>query len=223
MGSYLNPGKSSFEMALNSQIFVDKSGMIDRTNRLIKTMQRFICVSRPRRFGKSMALDMLAAYYGRETDSSSLFDDLQISKKESYLKNLDQYDVIKINIQEFLSATHTVDDMIKMISRYLIFDLTEQFHEVRYRDENNLVQVMKDIFSQTGRSFATRDNVLTLLIHLGYLTYNSERHMASISNREVSQECMNAISTMNWHDVISSVNDSRKLLEAMWNIEKITK
>lgn len=116
MGSYLNPGKSSFEMALNSQIFVDKSGMIDRTNRLIKTMQRFICVSRPRRFGKSMALDMLAAYYGRETDSRSLFDDLQISKKENYLKNLNQYDVIKINVQEFLSATHTVDDMIKMIS-----------------------------------------------------------------------------------------------------------
>lgn len=116
VGSYLNPGKSSFEMALNSQIFVDKSGMIDRTNRLIKTMQRFICVSRPRRFGKSMALDMLAAYYGRETDSRSLFDDLQISKKENYLKNLNQYDVIKINVQEFLSATHTVDDMIKMIS-----------------------------------------------------------------------------------------------------------
>ena len=116
VGSYLNPGKSSFEMALNSQIFVDKSGMIDRTNRLIKTMQRFICVSRPRRFGKSMALDMLAAYYGRETDSHSLFDDLQISKKENYLKNLNQYDVIKINVQEFLSATHTVDDMIKMIS-----------------------------------------------------------------------------------------------------------
>lgn len=72
-------------------------------------------------------------------------------------------------------------------------------------------------------TFATRDDVLTLLIHLGYLTYNSERHTASIPNREVSQEYMNAISTMNWHDVISSVNDSRKLLEAMWNIEKITK
>ena len=72
-------------------------------------------------------------------------------------------------------------------------------------------------------TFATRDDVLTLLIHLGYLTYNSERNTASIPNREVSQEYINAISTMNWHDVISSVNDSRKLLEAMWNIEKITK
>ena len=51
-------------------------------------------------------------------------------------------------------------------------------------------------------TFATRDDVLTLLIHLGYLTYNSERHTASIPNREVSQEYMNEISTMNWHDVI---------------------
>lgn len=153
MGSYLNPGKSSFEMALNSQIFVDKSGMIDITNRLIKTMQRFVCVSRPRRFGKSMALDMLAAYYERDACSSELFQHLKISEKESYLKHLNQYDVVKINIQEFLSATHTVNDMLDMIRRYLIFDLTENFQEVRYRDENNLVQVMKDIFSKTGRSF----------------------------------------------------------------------
>ena len=192
-------------------------------NRLIKTMQRFICVSRPRRFGKSMALDMFAAYYGRETDSSSLFDDLQISKKESYLKNLDQYDVIKINIQEFLSATHTVDDMIKMISRYLIFDLTEQFHEVRCRDENNLVQVMKDIFSQTGRSFVILNDEWDCLFR-EYKENQTETYEALKIYIQMNMDGLkNAISTMNWYDVISSVNDSRKLLEAMWNIEKITK
>ena len=72
-------------------------------------------------------------------------------------------------------------------------------------------------------TFETRDDFLTLLIQLGYMTNKSEKNKASITNREVSQEYINAISTMNWHDVISSVNDSRKLLEAMWNIEKITK
>lgn len=158
---------------------------------------------------------MFAAYYGRETDSSSLFDDLQISKKESYLKNLDQYDVIKINIQEFLSATHTVDDMIKMISRYLIFDLTEQFHEVRYRDENNLVQVMKDIFSQTGRSFVILNDEWDCL-SCEYKENQTETYEALKIYIQMNMDGLkNAISTMNWHDVISSVNDSRKLLEAM--------
>ena len=63
MGSYLNPGSRSFEMALASEIFVDKSLLIEKTNRMLGTLQRFVCVSRPRRFGKSMAADMLAAYY----------------------------------------------------------------------------------------------------------------------------------------------------------------
>ena len=67
MGSYLNPGSDLFEMALQSQIFVDKSGLIEKTNRCVRTLQRYLCVSRPRRFGKSMAADMLAAYYDKNT------------------------------------------------------------------------------------------------------------------------------------------------------------
>lgn len=62
MGSYLNPGCGNFEMALRSQIYIDKSRLIEQTNQCLGTLQRFMCVSRPRRFGKSMAMDMLAAY-----------------------------------------------------------------------------------------------------------------------------------------------------------------
>lgn len=130
MGVYLNPGKGSFKMSLNSPIFVDKSCLIEVTNRYIQTAQRFICVSRPRRFGKSMVADMLAAYYGKETDSSDLFCGLKISKASSYTTHLNQYDVIKINMQEFLSATHSVLEMLDRMNRFLIYDLTEYF----YRD-----------------------------------------------------------------------------------------
>lgn len=65
MGSYLNPGSELFQMSRASEIYVDKSGLIDQMNLCLKTQQRYVCVSRPRRFGKSMALDMLSAYYGR--------------------------------------------------------------------------------------------------------------------------------------------------------------
>ena len=66
MGSYLNPGSASFRNSLRSKIYVDKSELIARTNELICTEQRYVCVSRPRRFGKSMAANMLASYYEKE-------------------------------------------------------------------------------------------------------------------------------------------------------------
>lgn len=137
MGSYLNPGSDLFEMALRSQIFVDKSGLIEKTNRCVRTLQRYLCVSRPRRFGKSMAADMLAAYYDRSTDTDALFRNLKIGRSETYKKHRNQYDVIKINMQEFLSATSGIDEMLRMLNDYLIFDLREQYSQVRFRDEKN--------------------------------------------------------------------------------------
>lgn len=153
MGSYLNPGSKGFQESLNSEIYVDKSGLIEKTNAVINTRQKFICVSRPRRFGKSMAADMLAAYYDRGEDTASLFDPLKISKTGSYQQHRNQYDVLKVNMQEFLSMTHSMDEMLTMLQKYLVFDLTDHFQKVRFRDESNLIQVMKDIYAKTKRSF----------------------------------------------------------------------
>ena len=403
MGSYLNPGCGCFEMALRSQIYIDKSELIDATNECLGTLQRFMCVSRPRRFGKSMAMDMLAAYYNRSLDTAKYFNNMNISESESYRVHLNQYDVLKINMQDFLSVTGSVDEMLRVLQKYLIFDLLDKYETtVRFRDEKNLVQVMKDVYAKTGHpfvilidewdclfreyaqdkeaqkkyldflrtwmkdkdyvalaymtgilpvkkygthsalnmfteysmtdpgklaeffgfteaevkqlcdkyqmdfeeakawydgyhlisngiekdtlysmyspksvveamlrhkfgtywnqtetyealkiyiqmnmdglkdsviqmlagegvrintgtfsndmtTFATKDDVLTLLVHLGYLTYNSETEKVTIPNKEVSQEYLNAISTMDWHEVMRSVENSRKLVEALWN------
>ena len=113
---------------------------------------------------------MLAAYYDRSENTEELFQNLAIREDKSYKENLNQYDVIKINMQEFLSATSGIDEMLRMLNDYLIFDLREQYSQVRFRDEKNLVQVMKD------------------------LTYDNEKENVSIPNREVSQEYINAIS-----------------------------
>lgn len=153
MGSYLNPGSKGFQESLNSEIYVDKTGLIEKTNAVLNTRQKFICVSRPRRFGKSMAADMLAAYYDRSENSASLFSSLKIHYVSSYQQHLNQYDVIKVNMQEFLSMTHSIDEMLTMLQKYLVFDLTDHFQNVRFRDENNLIQVMKDIYAKTNRSF----------------------------------------------------------------------
>ena len=108
MGSYLNPGNFSFRGSLRSKIYVDKSELIAKTNEALCTEQKYICVSRPRRFGKSMAANMLAAYYDRSEDTDRhYFKNLAISEDKSYKENLNQYDVIKINMQEFLSMSET--------------------------------------------------------------------------------------------------------------------
>lgn len=404
MGSYLNPGSKGFCESLNSEIYIDKTMLIEKTNAVLNTRQKFMCVSRPRRFGKSMAADMLAAYYCREEDSSELFRKQAVSRTDSYKKHLNQYDVIKINMQEFFDMTGSIDEMLSMLCKYLIFDLTEHFSEVHFRDEKNLIQVMKDIFAGTKQpfvilidewdclfreyrqdieaqkqyldflrawlkdkdyvvlaymtgilpikkygshsalnmfteysmtdpgglaeyfgftenevkklcadyqisfeearawydgyrlvthtekgdvyhsiyspksvveamlrhkfgtywnqtetyealkkyiqmdmdglkeavvrmlsgesipvntgtfsndmtTFAAKDDVLTLLVHLGYLTYNSTIGTVTIPNKEVSQEYVNAIGTMDWHEVVKAVEASGRLLESLWAMD----
>ena len=71
VGYYLNPGNKGFWEAVRSRIYVDKTGLISYVNELIDTKEKYLCVSRPRRFGKSMALKMLVAYYSRGCDSGA--------------------------------------------------------------------------------------------------------------------------------------------------------
>ena len=153
MGSYLNPGNKSFQESIQSSIYVDKSGLISHMNAILNTQQKFICVSRPRRFGKSMAADMLAAYYARGEDSAALFQGLKISKDPSFEAHLNQYDVIKLNMQEFLSITRSADEMLERLKRFLIMELTDHFSNVRYLDATDFIQVMRDVYAATKRPF----------------------------------------------------------------------
>jgi hypothetical protein len=104
-------------MALNSEIFVDKSGMIQYLNAVLNTQQRFVNVSRPRRFGKSMAADMICAYYDREADSRELFEDSQLSRTKAFRKGkqevqwdsfLGKFDVIYLVMTDFINSPECV-------------------------------------------------------------------------------------------------------------------
>ena len=96
MGIYLNPRTDNFQISLNSKIYVDKSNLIAETNAVFATDERFICISRPRRFGKTMAAEMLAAYYGAEKDANPLFEKLSIANHPSYREHLNKYNVIPV-------------------------------------------------------------------------------------------------------------------------------
>ena len=102
MGVYLNPRNDGFWEAVRSDIYVDKTELIKYTNSYLSTEQKFLCVSRPRRFGKSIALRMLSAYYSRGCDSRELFAGKKIESDPSFAEHLNQYDVIFLNMQHFL-------------------------------------------------------------------------------------------------------------------------
>lgn len=153
MGVYLNPGNNSFKQAINSKIYVDKTALIQYTNESIDTMQRFICISRPRRFGKSMAANMLAAYYGKDCDSSEIFDKYKISKNETYGKNLNQYNVIFLNVQNALSRVDTMDEMIQYIQREVLTELREKYSDLIPEKETILSAALEKLYSNLNEGF----------------------------------------------------------------------
>ena len=152
MGIYLNPGNRSFQMSLNSKIYVDKSNLIAYTNSVINTEQRFVCVSRPRRFGKSVTAAMLSAYYGHSADSA-LFEHLAVATNDSYKEHLNQYNVIFLNIQQFLSRTHDITAMQSLISDYLLRELTHTYTDINFFNDSDLTGCLLDIFAETNIPF----------------------------------------------------------------------
>ena len=153
MGIYLNPGNIDFQRAINSEIYVDKSQLIEYTNKKLFTEQQFICVSRPRRFGKSMAANMLTAYYSRGCDSKEMFKNLKISKAGTFKKHLNRYNVIHINMVNFLSESQNMDEMIEFIEEDLIDELKNEYPDIRYPKRQNLIKIIAAIFSQTNIPF----------------------------------------------------------------------
>ena len=128
MGIYLNPDNEGFLQSIRSEIYVDKTGLIAYTNKYLNTEQKYICVSRPRRFGKSMALKMLAAYYSLGCSSAHLFKGLKIEKDKTFQEYLNQYDVIFLNMQQFLIETKK-QEVTEYIEQEVGKELCEEYGE----------------------------------------------------------------------------------------------
>ena len=404
MGMFVNPNAAAFQCAVNSEVYIDKTGLLEYTNKVLGTNARFICNSRPRRFGKSVTVDMLTAYYSKGCDTEKMFSGLEISKCPDFYEHLNKYDVIHFDVQWCCISAGSSENLISYITNIVVSELRETYPEVNLvenstiygamarintvlgkqfiviidewdvliRDEahnqaaqemyidflrnmfkgieaskyielayltgilpikkygshsalnmfteysmtnpremaeffgfteeevhalcatykrnfeeaqawydgyelvamdgenpkiysmyspksvvdamlsglydnywnqtetyealkiyiqmnfdglkdaivrmlaGDRVEINTGTFSNDMTTFQNRDDVLTLLVHLGYLSYHWMDKTVSIPNKEVSQEYVNAISTMDWHEVIDSVEASKNLLEALW-------
>lgn len=153
MGLYVNPGNEEFYNAsLRSKIYVDKTEMIKFTNSQLFGEHKNICVSRPRRFGKSIAANMLVAYYSRGCDSKELFEKFKIAEDAGFEEHLNKYNVIHLNMQQFLGRTKTIDEMLELLTRKVTRELKREFANVTYYEED-LVSVIEEIYSQTHSFF----------------------------------------------------------------------
>lgn len=113
---------NGFRESLNSRFFVDKSMLIQTINEKISTKEKWVCLSRPRRFGKTMAVEMLAAYYTKGLNTDFLFEKLQIKSASTYYEHLNAHNVIMINFNDYFE-NNTVKQGIERISQNLIHDL----------------------------------------------------------------------------------------------------
>lgn len=148
MGIYLNSDNISFQQALNSKIYIDKSGLIQYTNQVLHTEQKYICVSRPRRFGKSMAANMLTAYYSRGCDSEEMFQNLEIAQSSDFEKYLNKYNVIHINMVNFLGRSESIDDMLDYLKKRLLHEIRKENSDVDCFDWNDLISVLEEVFQE---------------------------------------------------------------------------
>ena len=127
MGRYYNPGNRNYASAADSGIYVDKTGLLAHLNQVMDTEQRWICVSRPRRFGKTMAADMAAAYYSRGCSSDALFRGKAIASEGSYETFLNQCNVIKWDMAEAMLYYGGAKEALEGLQRDTARELAAEF------------------------------------------------------------------------------------------------
>lgn len=151
MGLYVNIGNAGFQSARNSE-YVDKSGLIAVVNATLNTEQRFSCVTRSRRFGKSMAAKMLYAYYDQSCNSRELFADLEIAKDASFERNLNKYPVLYLDMTSFVTRYHD-DDIVGHVNSELIEDISSVFPQIKAHDTDDLMKYLIRINAETNQPF----------------------------------------------------------------------
>ena len=152
MGMYLNPDNALLRQDLNSEIFVDKSMIIAEVNKLINTNGKFICVSRPRRFGKTMAGNMISAYYSKGCDSSWLFKNLKIANDKSYETYLNKLNVIQIDLNAIYNNSKG-KDVVEIIDKRLRDEFVDEFPQIRFGKKDSLEYCMMKVYAKTGETF----------------------------------------------------------------------
>ena len=248
MGYYLNPSSPRYEKLKKSKVFVDKTDIFEILNENLGKEKSFFCLSRPRCFGKSVTAQMICSYYARCQDSSSLFDNLKIASFDDYKKHLNQHDVAFNQMQQwydgysFKDVPHIYNpNSVVNAATYKKFisywTKTETFESLQEYIDMNMEGLRDDIvkliaggdvivdvstFSNDMVTFHSKDDVLTLLIHLGYLAIKGSTTLGvivHIPNEEIKLEFKTCVKNNNrYAGVYDLIKNTDVLLNDIWSL-----
>lgn len=151
MGTYINIGNAGFQSSRNSE-YVDKSGLIAVVNNTLFKNERFSCVTRCRRFGKSMAAQMLYAYYDKWCDSRSLFENLEIAHNPTFETHLNKYPVVYLDLSDFVTRFKD-DTIVRKLDERLRKDILKEYPDIVVDEEDDLMDLLVKINSSTKEPF----------------------------------------------------------------------
>ena len=165
MSIYLNTNKplENYKDLYRSRYFIDKSLIIDRLNEVIETSDKYICITRPRRFGKSSVADMLGAYYSKGLNSKEIFDNLNISKVQSYKEYLNKYNVISISFNKLPNKIGSYDEYISLIQETIKDDIKTTYPHIEF----------KSFYTISDMLFATQEKFIFILDEWDYIFSNN--------------------------------------------------
>ena len=153
MGIYLNRGNEEFDSVVHSEIYIDKTDILDFFNKVINTEQRYVCVSRPRRFGKSITANTIAAYFEKGCDSRALFEGRKLSKYKNWDRNLNKYDVIRIDLADIRARRKTAQETLDTIEEEIVQELDEAFPSIVNLEKDGIADALAKINDRTGAKF----------------------------------------------------------------------
>ena len=248
MGYYLNPSSPRYEKLKKSKVFVDKTDIFEILNENLGKEKSFFCLSRPRCFGKSVTAQMICSYYARCQDSSSLFDNLKIASFDDYNKHLNQHEVAFNQMQQWYDGysfkdvphIYNPNSVVNAATykKYISYmTKTENFESLQEYIDMNMEGLRDDIvkliagedviidvstFSNDMVTFHSKDDVLTLLIHLGYLAIKGSTNLGvivHIPNEEIKLEFKTCVKNNNrYAGVYDLIKNTDVLLNDIWSL-----
>jgi hypothetical protein len=156
MGLYLNPNADAFQMGLNTAIYVDKSLILSELNKLVYSQSNFVCMSRPRRFGKSMAGSMISAYYSKGCDTREEFGRMKLGQVADFDRYLNKFNVVKLDLNGWYQRAiqrNRQDSLLLDIHHALGDEFKTEFPSLSFGKCDTLDQYMLKVYAEIGEKF----------------------------------------------------------------------
>ena len=164
-----------YRAVLNSPYFVDKTLLLEELIPLLCQEQRFVCITRPRRFGKTVMANMIGAFFQKGADSCDIFDNLLIAGKEDYKNHLNRHNVIFIDFSEMPENCSSYSQYISRILSGLKQDLSNAFPELDIDKEKSVWDILTAVFEKNGQKFIFIMDEWDAVFHMSFITEDNRK------------------------------------------------